>query len=198
MVIVRDASAFSSFFPNIPFIGELNFGLGNNDAVRLFNSDGNLIDEVDYNVDIDSVSEWPICAYATSYTLELITPALDNSIAESWDCINEFGSPNAPNTSNLSIQSANQLDNIKIYPNPVKDILQITGNSESYNIEIYSLTDQKLHTSSNISKVDMSLYANGIYIVKVYDSYSTLVKRVIKSNWFMLNKLSFYSHRQIC
>ncbi len=182
LVIVRDASAFSSFFPNIPFIGELNFGLGNNDAVRLFNSAGNLIDEVDYNVDTDSVSEWPICAYATSYTLELITPDLDNSIAESWDCINEFGSPNAPNTSNLSIQSASQLDNIKIYPNPVKDILQITGNSESYNIEIYSLTGQKLHTSSNISKVDMSLYANGIYIVKVYDNYSTLVKRVIKSN----------------
>ena len=283
LVIVRDELDFSSSYPGIPHIGELGFGLGGSDAVRLFNSASKLIDEVDYDTDnsnpncdhtlnmIDSygdgwngnavsvvvngqivveeatfqngyfedilfeathgdtiqliwysgswseevsfeildgygniissghygdtledenvlafcsenVSDWDLCADGTGYTLELISPELDNSVAENWDCINEFGSPNAPNTSNLSIPSNVQLDNIRIYPNPVDDILQISGNRESYNIEIYSLTGQKLYTAFNISNVDMSPYANGIYIIKVYHGNSLTIKRIIKSN----------------
>ena len=42
LVIVKDAAAFSSVFPNIPFIGELDFGFGGSDAVRLFNSESKL------------------------------------------------------------------------------------------------------------------------------------------------------------
>ena len=67
-------------------------------------------------------------------------------------------------------------------PNPVDNILQISGNRESYNIEIYSLTGQKLYTAFNISNVDMSPYANGIYIIKVYHGNSLTIKRIIKSN----------------
>ena len=130
----------------------------------------------------ENVSDWDLCADGTGYTLELISTELDNSVAENWDCINEFGSPNAPNTSNLSIPSNVQLDNIRIYPNPVDDILQISGNQESYNIEIYSLTGQKLYTAFNISNVDMSPYAYGIYIIKVYHGNSLTIKRIIKSN----------------
>ena len=82
----------------------------------------------------------------------------------------------------MSIPSDIQLDNIKIYPNPVDDILQITGNQDSYNIEIYSLTGQKIYSAFNISNVDMSLYANGVYIIKVYHGNSLTLKRIIKSN----------------
>ncbi len=283
LVIVRDELDFSSSYPGIPYIGELGFGLGGSDAVRLFNSASKLIDEVDYDIDnsnpncdhtlnmIDSygdgwngnavsvvvngqivveevtfqngyfedilfeatqgdsieliwysgdwleevsfeildgngniiasghygdtledenvlafcsenASDWNLCADGTGYTLELISPELDNSVAENWDCINEFGSPNAPNTSNLSIPTDILLDNIRIYPNPVDDILQISGNLESYNVEIYSLTGQKIYTAFNISNVDMGPYANGIYIIKVYHGNSLTIKRIIKSN----------------
>ena len=44
-------------FPGIPFIGELGFGLGGSDAVRLFNSETKLIDEVYYDIDDSD----PIC-----------------------------------------------------------------------------------------------------------------------------------------
>jgi len=283
LVIVRDELDFSNSYPGIAYIGELGFGFGGSDAVRLFNSASKLIDEVNYDIDnsnpncdhtlnmIDSygdgwngnsvsvlvndqivieqatfqngyfedilfevtqgdsieliwypgnwseevsfeildgngniissgnygdtledenvlaycsenASDWAQCADGTGYTLELISPELDNSVPENWDCINEFGSPNAPNTTNLSIPLNSHLDNIRIYPNPVDDILQISGNLESYNIEIYSLTGQKLYTAFNISNVDMSLYANGIYIIKVYHGNSLTIKRIIKSN----------------
>ena len=73
-----------------------------------------------------------------------------------------------------------ELDSIKIYPNPVSDILNINGRSEKYDIEIYSLTGQKLYQEFNVSKIDMSLYSNGIYIIKISDQNSTSTKRVIK------------------
>ena len=57
------------------------------------------MDEVYY----ESEFPWPTCADATGNTLELITPDLDNSRPESWDCINENGSPNAVNSTGLSI-----------------------------------------------------------------------------------------------
>ena len=281
LVVVRDEADFSSSFPGIPFIGELDFGFGGSDAVRLFNSANKLIDEVYYDVDdsnldcnhtlsmIDSygdgwngnsvsvvvngevvveeatfdngyfdniifdvthgdsieliwftgnwteevtfeildssgniissgqfgdtledenvlascsenVSDWSLCADGTGYTLELINPELDNSVSANWDCINEFGSPNAPNNANFSTPSIIEIDAVKLYPNPVNDILHISGQSEKYNIEIYTLTGQKLYQYLNVSKIDMSLYANGVYLIKISDQNSITTKRVIK------------------
>ena len=61
-------------------------------------------------------------------------------------------------------------------------ILNISGRSEKYNVEIYSLTGQKLYQDFNISKIDMSMYSEGVYIIKVSDQNSTSTKRVIKIN----------------
>ena len=283
LVIVRDESDFSNSYPGIPFIGELGFGLGGSDAVRLFNSATKLIDEVYYDIDdsdpicnhtlnmidsygdgwngnavsvllngevvidqatfengdFDSVvfeatlgdsieliwidgdwseevsfeiidgdgniissgdygdtlegenifafcpsssADWPLCADGTGYTLELINPELDNSVAENWDCLNEFGSPNAHNNENLSVVSSTDFNQIKIYPNPVNDILYIRGQSEQYDIEIYTLTGQRLYKYFNVSTIDMSLYDDGVYLIKIFDKSSISTKRVIKIN----------------
>ena len=279
LVIVRDASAFASFYPDIPFVGQLSFGFGSNDAVRLFNSASKLIDEVDYDVDtnpdcdhtfnmfdsygdgwngnsvsilidgeviiadltfddgysesvtfeatqgdlielvwssgsweeevsfeildgsnntivsgeygdtlvgenilaycFDYISEWPTCAHATGYTLELTNPALDNSIADNWNCINEFGSPNQHNSENLDVEII-ELNTIKIYPNPVSNLLYISGQSEKYNIEIFTLTGQKLFQDYDTSIIDMSVYENGVYLIRISDQNSTWTKQVIK------------------
>jgi hypothetical protein len=56
LVLVKDASDFMSVFPNIPYLGELGFGLGRSDAVRLFNSENKIVDQVDYNVENPSTS----------------------------------------------------------------------------------------------------------------------------------------------
>ena len=281
LVVVRDEVDFSSSFPGIPFIGELGFGLGGSDAVRLFNSANKLMDEVHYDVEnsipncdhtlnmidsygdgwngnsvsvvvngevvveeatfnngyfenilfdatqgdsieliwvahsweeevsfeildgsgniissghfgdtledenvlafcSDNISDWSLCADSTGYTLELINPELDNSVSENWDCINEFGSPNAPNNANFSTPSTIEMDTVKLYPNPVNAFLYISGQSEKYNIEIYSLTGQKLYQYFNVSKIDMNLYANGVYLIKISDQNSITTKRVIK------------------
>ena len=129
-----------------------------------------------------SSSDWPLCADGTGYTLELINPELDNSVAENWDCINEFGSPNAHNNENLSVVLSTDFNQVKIYPNPVNDILYISGQSQKYDIEIYTLTGQRLYRYFNVSTIDMSLYDDGVYLIKIFDKSSISTKRVIKIN----------------
>ena len=282
LVIVKDGNDFSNVYPEIPFIGELGFGLGRSDAIRLFNNESKLMDEVHYNIedaspscihtlnmidsygdgwngnavnvfvngelvvseatiddgDFDSVtfevtigdiitlewidgpwssevsweildgtgellvsgewgdtleddgvlancepeftSDWPTCADGTGNTLELISPDLDNSLPENWDCINDNGSPNAINSGNLSSVETT-IDSIKLFPNPVKDVLYISGNLQFYNIELYSILGQKLLTKTNSSKIDMSLLNNGVYLLKISNENSTYTARVIKN-----------------
>ena len=58
---------------------------------------------------------------------------------------------------------------LKIYPNPVNDILYINGQSQKYDIEIYTLTGQRLYRYFNVSTIDMSLYDDGVYLIKIFD-----------------------------
>lgn len=175
LIIVKDEADFTTAFPGIPYIGELGFGFGGSDEVRLYTSDDKLVDEVKY----ESESPWPTCAYETGNTLELITPELDNSLPESWNCINENGSPNAVNSSGLYIENVTY-SLLKIFPNPVKNSLYISGDSSSYNIKIYSLLGQLVMAASNVDEVDVSSFAKGVYLIKISNEISTTTKRFIK------------------
>ena len=175
LIIVKDEADFTTAFPGIPYIGELGFGFGGSDEVRLYTSDDKLVDEVKY----ESESPWPTCAYETGNTLELITPELDNSLPESWNCINENGSPNAVNSSGLYIENVTY-SLLKIFPNPVKNSLYISGDTSSYNIKIYSLLGQLVMAASNVDEVDVSSFAKGVYLIKISNENSTTTKRFIK------------------
>ena len=175
LVFVKNESNFVSMFPGIPYIGELDFGFGGSDAVRLYSSENKLVDEVYY----ESESPWPTCANETGNTLELITPGLDNLLPESWSCINENGSPNAINSNGLSIENIASRS-IKLYPNPVKNTLYIAGNSESYDIQVYSLLGQLVIAASNVNEIDVSLFNEGVYLIKISTGSSTITKRFIK------------------
>jgi hypothetical protein len=175
LVVVKDESDFISVFPDIPYIGELGFGLGKTDSVRLYNSEGTLIDEVAY----ESETPWPSCADETGNTLELINPDLDNLLAENWGCVNTNGSPNAVNSTGLSVED-NVADIINIYPNPAKNILYIGHNGERYDVEIYSLLGQPISTAFDVNQVDVSSFNQGIYLVKIKTENKVVVKRIMK------------------
>ena len=59
----------------------------------------------------------------------------------------------------------------KIYPNPVKDILNIHIENEIKSVEIYSLQGQRVLTSSN-KNVNVSSLLKGIYLVRIEDENS--------------------------
>ena len=73
-------------------------------AVRIFDHDGILKDSVSY----DDISPWPIEPDGNGPTLELISPDLDNTLAESWISSQYFGSPGEENTASLAYQSSNK------------------------------------------------------------------------------------------
>ena len=172
LVIVKNEMNFVSVFPNIPYVGELSFGFGQTDAVRLFNPWDKLMDEVYYT----SEQPWPSCANGTGNTLELISPDLDNSLPESWNCINTYGSPKAINdTSNSGEASA-----VIIYPNPVQNILYVEGNSGAYSIEIYSLIGQLVKAVSNVNEIDVSLLSQGVYLIRISNENISTTQRFIK------------------
>jgi pectate lyase len=73
-------------------------------------------------------------------------------------------------------------DQISIYPNPVTEILYIKNTSGGI-IEVFDLNGSLLKqfdTQSGTASVDLRSMPQGIYMVKVKSSNSTIVKKIIK------------------
>ena len=178
IVIVKDGSDFSTVYPEITnYIGDIDFGFGTSDAVRLFNSSNELQDEVIYL----SEAPWSDCADETGNTLELISPDLDNALPENWNCINENGSPNAINSSTLLIEKL-PIIAIKIYPNPVENILHISGILNPIKVRVYNLLGQEIFNIKNHgNKVDLSNLYRGMYLIKISNSETNTLLKFIKN-----------------
>lgn len=69
------------------------------------------------------------------------------------------------------------------YPNPVKDILNISYDKNIYNVAVFNVLGQEVMTKSvkqNQSQVDMSHLSNGTYMVKVTSDSQLKMIKVIK------------------
>ena len=109
LVLCRDTLEFKDNFPSvINFAGDLGFGLnGGGELIRLFDSNGNLVDEVVY----DDADPWPAEADGNGPTLELIHPSLENDLGENWKASDiDGGTPGKAN----SIYNANYSNSIDI------------------------------------------------------------------------------------
>lgn len=73
------------------------------------------------------------------------------------------------------------LDNIKIYPNPTTDVINIKTDDPITNAELYSLQGQKVNTSFSNNTVDVQNIASGIYFLKLRTSKGEVTKKVIKN-----------------
>lgn len=68
--------------------------------------------------------------------------------------------------------------NLKVYPNPVSNILNLSYNTEISSVTIYNLLGQEVFSktlNANQAKLDLSSFASGSYIVKVkaFDNIKT-------------------------
>jgi hypothetical protein len=70
--------------------------------------------------------------------------------------------------------------NMKIQPNPTTHILTIITDSQPERLELYDIKGQKLAQFTNTLSVDMSIYSNGVYIVKAVKGDKSTTLRVIK------------------
>ena len=82
LVLCQNLDVFSQVFESVSnAMGNFEFGLnGAGELIRLFDSDGILVDEVEY----DDIAPWPVGPDGYGPTLELIDSSLDNALGESW------------------------------------------------------------------------------------------------------------------
>jgi len=80
----------------------------------------------------------------------------------------------------IAVDELNYIENeFSLYPNPVNNQLYIKTNQKKYTIEIYNQTGQLISTNKNINSIDISLYNNGLYLVKLITNKTFTTKKII-------------------
>ena len=80
----------------------------------------------------------------------------------------------------LAVSDVNKT-NIKVYPNPVVDQLNIKTDETIKSVQIYSLDGKLLRTiEGNNNKVDFRTYSKGTYLMKIETNKSVTSQKVIK------------------
>ncbi len=67
-----------------------------------------------------------------------------------------------------------------VYPNPAKDILNVSGNGKNVDeVEVVDLTGKTLVRILNSNKIDISSLKPSLYLVKIREGNSTTMKKVV-------------------
>lgn len=103
--------------------------------------------------------------------------------------VNEHGCFNKEECSELQIFTATDdisstQGNLKIYPNPSKDVIKIEGLDlrNSSLVEIYDMSGNKVSANNNITKdgIDISFLPKGVYTLKLIEGDSVFSERFVK------------------
>ena len=81
---------------------------------------------------------------------------------------------------NLSITDVDIVD-LKIYPNPTSNYINVTSSEPIDKIEFYSILGKKILETKNHNPVDISAFKSGMYFVKIYSGDRSISKKIIKN-----------------
>ena len=153
----------------------------NNNALGVFNTiDEDNLSQVISIAKINVITANPLFTDFLNgdYSLQSTSPAVDEG-DNSFSNLNLdlSGNPRIVNntvdlgayeyTGTLSIDDNTTISNdFKLYPNPVKNILNIKTNAVIDNVEVYSVMGQKV-MSVNAKTIDVSQLKQGIYLLKI-------------------------------
>ena len=85
-------------------------------------------------------------------------------------------------TSTLSNESFELNNDLKIYPNPVKNVLNIKSKSnlDISNLSLVNVFGKTVYTAKTIHDIDVSTFAKGLYFLKIDSKeYGVLSKKVV-------------------
>ena len=92
--------------------------------------------------------------------------------------LNDFSLTLCTNQNSLGTPNI-ELDLIKLYPNPVEDILFIDTIREDLSYTLFDLNGREiLNTSKKV--IPMTSFSNGVYVVKISVQNQSIYKRVVK------------------
>jgi hypothetical protein len=190
-VTAKNAAAVTGFF-GVPAYEWHGANLSNDEPemiiiVNTNHHSGMKIDSLTYG----SGAPWPEKAAGLGHSMELIDPLADNSNPLNWKNSSNYigkyngndiyASPGYAN-STLSIKNAFLEKAIRLYPNPVKNILIIESKIQIKKVEIFSVLGQKVkEINSDVNYIQTSSLPHGMYMVKIYSENAFIIKKLIKS-----------------
>ncbi|MCB2220484.1 MAG: CotH kinase family protein [Bacteroidetes bacterium] len=182
LVICSDLQKFSSIFPYVGnVVGSFNWKLGQNDRIRIYDTDGLLVCEINYKED----GAWPILPEGLGYTLELTNPAEDLNDPSNWFTGCPGGSPGSAYflpCPNLSVSEIRK-ESLIVYPNPARDFLTIKlKKQEKVKISILTIDGKIMkHHEQNAKLIELDIrdLNTGIYFVKVTGESDIWVRRIV-------------------
>ncbi len=76
----------------------------------------------------------------------------------------------------------NDLNKIRVavYPNPVRENLQIESLENIVSVQVYSMLGKLLSSESSSNEIDFSTYTNGVYFVNVETEKGSVVQKILK------------------
>nr|WP_321247916.1 aryl-sulfate sulfotransferase [uncultured Psychroserpens sp.] len=80
---------------------------------------------------------------------------------------------------NLSVADVDIAD-LKIYPNPASNFVNITSRETIDKIELYSILGKKVLEVNHSDSIDISAINSGIYFAKIYSGNISISKKIIK------------------
>ncbi len=78
----------------------------------------------------------------------------------------------------LSSLDVNHGISIQVYPNPASDFVYVKADTSIKNIEIYTLSGQKLNVQLSQDKLNVSHLPKGVYLLKIQLENSTITKKL--------------------
>ncbi len=193
LVICEDSSSFRTFYPQVKdFTGNLSFGLGRGDQVRLFSAIGERADMVSY----ENSFPWPVTADGTGHSLSLKDPFLDNSLPSNWQVSFPYGgTPGRQNTDQNGFQheGSGTLRTFSLeqnYPNPFNPQTRITytlSRSVHVTLKVFDLLGREagvlVDDDQNPGRYHILWQprglASGIYLYRLQAGNFTAVKKMI-------------------
>jgi hypothetical protein len=81
---------------------------------------------------------------------------------------------------NLGIDDVNNIEVLKLYPNPTNNVLEIETSITDFTVKIYDLTGMEIYCPSSDKQVNVSMLSSGIYLLSLRNQKGSLFMKFIK------------------
>ena len=189
LVVAKNADSIETNYSVTGVVGGMSFSLNNDDdAVRLYNAAGDLMDFV-YFTDSDP---WPEAADGDGPSLELISADLDNNVASNWQASVGDGTPGTSNSTNIDESGARPSDFalMSVSPNPFNSTAKITidlPNACEVGLSAFDIDGRSVEKifsgqmGAGVHEFALKLEssASGVYLIEMRYGEKTVTRRVL-------------------
>lgn len=106
-----------------------------------------------------------------------------STVINASDLMWEFFQNYSLDCASVSVEDAHETNNVKVYPNPAMDEVNIEFSEEigEFEVRIYAATGQLLTTATNSTQISLDQYPKGMMFIVIDSKNNRWIKKVIKN-----------------